>query len=58
MGARQKSLVTSFSSPPQATIGLQRSTLPDDEGHCCTTLFVFCGSDLTCVTAPFFTLSW
>ena len=40
--------------PPQATIGLQRSTLPDDEGHCCTALFVFCGSDLTYVTAPFY----
>ena len=39
--------------PPQATIGLQRSTLPDAEGHCCTALFVFYGSDLTYVTAPF-----
>ncbi len=40
--------------PPQATIGLQRSTLPDAEGHCCTALFVFYGSDLTYVTAPFY----
>ena len=39
---------------PQATIGLQRSTLPDAKGHCCTALFVFCGSDLTYVTAPFY----
>ena len=37
--------------PPQATIGLQRSTLPDAEGHCCTALFVFYVSDLTYVTA-------
>ena len=40
--------------PPQAIIGLQRSTLPDAEGHCCTALFVFYGSDLTYVTAPFY----
>ncbi len=39
--------------PPQATIGLQRSTLPDAEGHCCTALFVFYGSDLIYITAPF-----
>jgi len=39
--------------PPQAIIGLQRSTLPDAEGHCCTALFVFYGSYLTYVTAPF-----
>ena len=38
--------------PPQATIGLQCSTLPDAEGHCCTALFVFYGSDLTYVTTP------
>ena len=38
--------------PPQATIGLQRSTLPDAEGHCCTALFVFYGSNLTYVTVP------
>jgi len=27
--------------------------LPDAEGHCCTALFVFYGSDLTYVTASF-----
>ena len=35
---------------PQATIGLQRSTLPDAEGHCCTALFVFYKSNLIYVT--------
>ena len=39
--------------PPQATIGLQRPAKSNAEGHCCTALFVFCGSDLTYVTAPF-----
>ena len=36
--------------PPQATIDLQRSTLPDAEGHCCTALFVFYKSNLIYVT--------
>ena len=43
--------------PPQATIGLQRPAKSNAEGHCCTALFVFCGSDLTYVTAPFVVIS-
>ena len=42
---------------PQATIGLQRPAKSNAEGHCCTALFVFCGSDLTYVTAPFVVIS-
>ena len=52
MGARQKSLVTSFFEPPQATIGLQRSVLPGIGGHWCTAPFVFYESNLAYVTVP------
>ncbi len=39
--------------PPQATIGLQCSVLPDVGGHWCTAPFVFYENNLAYVTVPF-----
>ena len=40
--------------PPQATIGLQRSVLPDVGGHWCTVPFVFYENNLAYVTILLF----
>ncbi len=42
-----------FFEPPQATIGLQCSVLPDVGGHWCTAPFVFYENNLAYVTVPF-----
>ena len=60
LGARQKSLLTSFfdaklasGSPPQATIGLQRSVLPDVGDLLLYCVCAFYESNLTSVSLPF-----
>ena len=44
-------------TPPQATIGLQRSDFPDVRGHWCTVLFTFCLCTRDYVTTPLATSS-